>query len=80
MIDLLITAAGIAVQDYGEIIIPTDQIATDVLLQARINGTLYYGQTTFTSASDVGEKITFNTTAPANPVAETVDKPVSKTK
>lgn len=75
-----LTAAGIAVQGYGEIIIPADQVATNVLLQARINGALYYGQTAFTSASDVGEKISFNTTAPVNPASDVGEKATPKTK
>lgn len=54
-----LTAAGIAVQDYGAVIIPVSQVATDITLEAAINGVRYKAGTAFTSASDVGEKLTF---------------------
>lgn len=55
---------GIAVQPYGEVIIPTMQTPEDISLECNLNGTTYYAQTAFTSASDVGEKITFKATKP----------------
>ena len=62
---LPLTQAGIAVEPYGAVIIPASQLATDIRLVVSIDGTTYYGQTAFTSASNVGEKINFTTTAPA---------------
>lgn len=41
-----LTKAGIAVQKYGGLIIPTSQIATDITLVAEINGVNYTATTT----------------------------------
>jgi hypothetical protein len=50
-----LTTAGIAVQKYGAIIIPANQNTTEITVEAEVNGTVYKGETTITSASDVGE-------------------------
>ena len=55
-----LTTAGIAVQKYGAIIIPASQSATEITLEAEVNGTVYKGATTITSASDVGATVTMN--------------------
>lgn len=55
-----LTTAGIAVQKYGAIIIPASKSATEITIEAEVNGTVYKGETTITSASDVGETVTMN--------------------
>jgi hypothetical protein len=55
-----LTTAGIAVQKYGAIIIPASQSATDITIEAEVNGTVYTGTTTITSASEVGTTVTMN--------------------
>lgn len=55
-----LTAAGIAVQKYGAIIIPASQSATEITIEAEVNGTVYKGATAITSASDVGATVTMN--------------------
>lgn len=55
-----LTTAGIAVQKYGAVIIPASQKATAITVEAEVNGTVYKGETTITSASDVGETVTMN--------------------
>ena len=55
-----LTRAGIAVQKYGAIIIPTSQSTTEITVEAEVNGTVYKGTTTITSASDVGATITMD--------------------
>lgn len=55
-----LTRAGIAVQKYGAIIIPASKSATEITIEAEVNGTVYKGATTITSASDVGATITMN--------------------
>lgn len=55
-----LTTAGIAVQKYGAIIIPASKSATEITIEAEVNGTVYKGATTITSASDVGAIITMN--------------------
>ena len=56
-----LTTAGIAVQKYGAIIIPASQSATEITIEAEVNGTVYTGTTTITSASEVGTAVTMNT-------------------
>lgn len=55
-----LTAAGIAVQPYGSIMIPNSQVATDITLVANINGTKYTAAKTITGATTVGTAITLN--------------------
>ena len=55
-----LTTAGIAVQKYGAIIIPASQSATEITVEAEVNGTVYKGATTITSASDVCTTVTMN--------------------
>lgn len=52
-----LTKAGIAVQKYGAIVIPSKQSNTDIILVADLDGTTYEAATAITSASDVGENI-----------------------
>lgn len=56
-----LTTAGIAVQKYGAIIIPASKSATEITIEAEVNGTVYTGTTTITSTSDVGTTVTMNT-------------------
>lgn len=56
-----LTTAGIAVQKYGAIIIPASQSATEITIEAEVNGTVYTGATTITSTSEVGTAVTMNT-------------------
>lgn len=56
-----LTTAGIAVQKYGAIIIPASQSATEITIEAEVNGTVYTGATTITSTSEVGTTVTMNT-------------------
>lgn len=56
-----LTTAGIAVQKYGAIIIPASQSTTEITIEAEVNGTVYTGTTTITSASEVGTTVTMNT-------------------
>lgn len=55
-----LTTAGIAVQKFGDIIIPTSQVATDVKIVAEINGTLYTATTNLTGATTVDTTFTLN--------------------
>ena len=56
-----LTTAGIAVQKYGAIIIPASKSATEITIEAEVNGTVYTGTTTITSTSEVGTTVTMNT-------------------
>ena len=56
-----LTTAGIAVQKYGAIIIPASQSATEITIEAEVNGTVYAGTGTITSESEVGTTVTMNT-------------------
>lgn len=56
-----LTTAGIAVQKYGAIIIPASQSATEINIEAEVNGTVYTSTTTITSTSEVGTTVTMNT-------------------
>lgn len=55
-----LTTAGIAVQKFGGIIIPTSQVATDVKIVAEINGTLYTATTNLTGATTVDTTFTLS--------------------
>lgn len=55
-----LTTAGIAVQKYGAIIIPASQSATEITIEAEVNGTVYTSTTTITSTSEVGKTVTMN--------------------
>lgn len=52
-----LTTAGIAIQKYGAIVIPSTQAATEITLVADLDGTTYTGATTITSASAVGDTV-----------------------
>lgn len=56
----VLTAAGIAVQKFGALLIPDTQFATEIEVHAEINGTNYKATTKITSASNVGATITLN--------------------
>lgn len=55
-----LTKAGIAVQKYGGLIIPSSQIATDITLVADINGTTYTATTAVNNATTVDTTVTLN--------------------
>lgn len=55
-----LTKAGIAVQKYGGLIIPSSQIATDITLVADINGTAYTATTAVNGATTVDTTVTLN--------------------
>lgn len=55
-----LTEAGIAVQKFGGIIIPTSQVSTDVKIVAEINGTQYIASTNLTGATTVDTTFTLN--------------------
>lgn len=55
-----LTEAGIAVQKFGGIIIPTSQVLTDVKIVAEINGTQYTATTNLTGATTVGDTFKLN--------------------
>lgn len=55
-----LTTAGIAVQKYGGLIIPTSQVATDITLVAEINGTTYTAATTINGSTAVDASVTLN--------------------
>lgn len=55
-----LTKAGIAVQKYGGLIIPTSQIATDITLVADIAGTTYTATTAINGATTVDTDVTLN--------------------
>ena len=55
-----LTAAGIAVQPYGSIMIPNSQVETEIKLVANINGTKYTTTTPITGATTVDTDITLN--------------------
>lgn len=55
-----LTAAGIAVQKYGGLIIPASQAATNIKLVVTINGTKYTAATNITAASAVDATVTLN--------------------
>lgn len=53
-----LTQAGIAVQPYGMITIPTAQAATSITLIATVDGTMYGAAAAITADSDVGTTVT----------------------
>lgn len=53
-----LTAAGIAVQKYGGLIIPNSQVATNITLVADILGTTYTATTSITGATAVDATVT----------------------
>lgn len=55
-----LTTAGIAVQKYGGLIIPTSKVGTDITLVAKINGTTYTAATTINGSTDVDTTVTLN--------------------
>lgn len=55
-----LTEAGIAVQKFGGIIIPTSQVSTDVQIVAEINGTQYTATTNLTGATTVDDTFNLN--------------------
>lgn len=55
-----LTEAGIAVQKFGGIIIPTSQVSTDVKIVAEINDTQYTATTNLTGATTVDTTFTLN--------------------
>lgn len=55
-----LTTAGIAVQKYGGLIIPTSKAGTDITLVAEINGTTYTAATTINGSTDVDTTVTLN--------------------
>lgn len=55
-----LTEAGIAIQKYGAVIIPTSQIATEITLVMTIDGVTYEGATPITGSTDVGATVTMN--------------------
>lgn len=52
-----LTTAGIAVQKYGAIVIPSTQSATEITLVADLDGTTYTGETKITGDSNVGDTV-----------------------
>lgn len=55
-----LTKAGIAVQKYGAIVIPSTQAATTITLTADLDGTTYTGEPTITAANVVGDTVALN--------------------
>lgn len=55
-----LTTAGIGVQKYGGLIIPTSQVATNITLVAEINGTTYTAATTINGSTEVDATVTLN--------------------
>lgn len=53
-----LTAAGIAVQKYGGLIIPNSQVSTNIKLSAEILGTVYTATTNITGATAVDATVT----------------------
>lgn len=55
-----LTTAGIAVQKYGAIVIPSTKSATEITLVADLDGTTYTGDTNITDSSAVGDTVVLN--------------------
>lgn len=55
-----LTTAGIAVQKYGGLIIPTSKVGTAITIVAEINGTTYTAATTINGSTEVGATVTLN--------------------
>ena len=56
----VLTKAGIAVQKYGAIVIPSTQTETEITLVADLDGITYKGATNITGESLVGATIVLN--------------------
>ena len=54
------TAAGVAVQKYGAILIPASAAATNLKLELTVNGTKYTAATNINAATAVGTTVTFS--------------------
>lgn len=52
-----LTTAGIGVQPYGALIIPTSKVGTNISLVCEINGVQYTTTTNITGASNVGDTV-----------------------
>lgn len=55
-----LTKAGIAIQKYGAVIIPTSQVATEITLVMTIDGVTYTGATTINGSTTVDTAVTMN--------------------
>lgn len=55
-----LTEAGIAIQKYGAVIIPTSQVATEITLVMEVDGVTYEGATTITASTAVDATVTMN--------------------
>lgn len=55
-----LVTAGIAVQRYGALMIPTDKVGTEITLKAAINGVGYTAASTINGSTDVGASVTMN--------------------
>lgn len=55
-----LTTAGIAVQKYGAVVIPSTKSDTSITLVADLDGITYTGVEAITAASNVGETVTLN--------------------
>lgn len=55
-----LTQAGIGVHKYGALLIPANQFATEITVQADIDGVKYTAASTITSSANVGDTITLN--------------------
>lgn len=55
-----LTTAGIAVQKYGGLIIPTSKVKTNITLVAEIDGTTYTAATTINGSTAVNATVTLN--------------------
>lgn len=54
----VLTTNGIAIQKYGAVIIPSDKSNIEITLVATIDGVVYTGATTISSANNVGATVT----------------------
>lgn len=54
------TAAGVAIQKYGAILIPASAETTDLKLELTVNGTKYTAATNINAATEVGTSVTFS--------------------
>lgn len=56
--DKTATTNGIAIQKYGAVIIPDSKADTPITLVSEVNGQIYNGSPTISSASNVGDTVT----------------------
>lgn len=54
------TAAGVAIQKYGAILIPASAAETNLKLELTVNGTKYTAETSINAATVVGTTVTFS--------------------